>query len=381
MNTSRVIQYTIWSWLAISLFVLPHLWAEKDVSVVVQFNNNKASLSKAENAKIRDLFNKYELGPKGRVFVLGYTDASGNRDYNYKLSKKRAQAVRREIISAFGIDASVVMAQGRGSKNPVAKNSQAKGKAQNRRAEIYLVNATLRKPKREYGPNDPHYPNINILVQDAEALVRERQFDDAFRKLHEARAIGGDHYSDWHTVYGIAGYYGGAAVEKVNAHLATAVQLDGYNFKAREFLSRVQARLKFTAGEVTKDMGQTVEEAIGVTAVAQQYEYMRLFGVEPFAHEKLDDRPVDVWQCADQNKALVVYHFNHSQVCAWAFPHKKAKPKPLSKQGDPKPSEPTPKAASETNPSGQAIAAVGTDAQDRNIGENSRRIWESDLFK
>lgn len=381
MNKNSVIRFSLWSWLVLNLLLAPCSGADESASVAVHFNKNKTSLAEAEKDKIRDLFHKYELGAKGRVFVVGYTDATGSKDYNNKLSRKRAHAVRREIISAFGINPSVVMAMGRGSKTPVADNKQTKGKAQNRRAEIYLVNATLRKPEREYGPNDPYFPAINILVQDADALVRERLFNDALRKLHEARALGGDHYSDWHTVYGIAGYYSGAPVDQVNAHLETAVQLDRYNFKAREFLSRVEARRKFAAGEVTKEMGRTVEEAIGVTAVAQEHEYMRLFGVEPFAHDKLDDRAVDVWQCVDQNKALVTYHFDHAKVYAWAFAPKKAKLKPQSANPGPKPSQSLPTGVAEGESSGQSAAVMETHAPVGDISENPRRIWESELFK
>lgn len=305
------------------LFWFIFLWAsnliggESGPSVVVNFDSGKAFLDNTEKAKLRQLFQTYDVSGAGRVFVLGFTDSRGGSNSNYDLSRKRAQGVRREIVSAFGIDTTVVMSMGKGPENPVADNDRADGRAQNRRAEVYLANAVAKHTQRKIGPEDPHLPTITHLVQEADTLVRERQFDQALKKLRQAHAIGGDHYSDWHTVMGIAGFYAGAPQSK--SHLATAIQLDPYNFKAREFLSRLQARRKVADGKVTAGMGDRPETAIPITAVVQAHEYLQLFGVQPLSHRELADQPVQVWACVDDKGRPVIYHFNHAPVYRWAF--------------------------------------------------------------
>lgn len=286
-------------------------------SIVVHFDSGKANLSAGEKAKLRQLFQTYDVTGAGRVFVLGYTDSQGAQNRNYVLSRKRAQTVRREIISAFGVNATVVISMGKGPENPVADNGRDSGRAQNRRVEIYLANAVVRRPKRVYGPEDTHLSAITTLVNAADALVRERRIEQALKKLQQAHAIGGDHYSDWHTVMGIAGFYAGASQAK--SHLATAVQLDPYNFKAREYLSRLQARHQVTSGKINTQMGLSPQDAIPVTALVQAHEYLQLFGVQPIAHQELESQPIQVWQCQDDKGRAVSYHFNHAPVYAWAF--------------------------------------------------------------
>ena len=95
-------------WLAGMLFPLPIVAQETnklEASVVIHFGSGKTFLDSGDKAKLRQFFQKYETGPESRIFVVGYTDSVGNKGHNYKLSRKRAQTIRRQIISAFGLDA------------------------------------------------------------------------------------------------------------------------------------------------------------------------------------------------------------------------------------------------------------------------------------
>jgi outer membrane protein OmpA-like peptidoglycan-associated protein len=71
------------------------------------------------------------------VSIAGYTDAQGSTEQNKRLSQKRAQAVADQLI-ARGVDKSRVSVSGQGESNPVADNSTADGRANNRRVEIVL---------------------------------------------------------------------------------------------------------------------------------------------------------------------------------------------------------------------------------------------------
>lgn len=73
------------------------------------------------------------------VQVVGYTDNTGALAYNNQLSLKRAQAVATYLQNR-GVSASRLSVMGMGPSNPIASNSTAAGREQNRRVEITLIN-------------------------------------------------------------------------------------------------------------------------------------------------------------------------------------------------------------------------------------------------
>jgi outer membrane protein OmpA-like peptidoglycan-associated protein len=75
------------------------------------------------------------------IEVTGHTDSTGTAEYNQTLSEKRAQAVGA-YIQGQGILATRVLTQGFGQNMPVADNSTATGREQNRRVELRLVPLT-----------------------------------------------------------------------------------------------------------------------------------------------------------------------------------------------------------------------------------------------
>ena len=80
------------------------------------------------------------------VSVQGYTDNAGwknstaeqSQQKNLNLSQQRAQAVTN-YLQSLGVSSSQIRSTtGYGEANPVADNSTAAGKAQNRRVEVYM---------------------------------------------------------------------------------------------------------------------------------------------------------------------------------------------------------------------------------------------------
>ncbi|WP_436420634.1 OmpA family protein [Petrimonas sp.] len=53
-----------------------------------------------------------------------------------ELSQRRAQSVKNELVSKFGIDASRIETEGAGETTPVAPNDTPANKALNRRVEF-----------------------------------------------------------------------------------------------------------------------------------------------------------------------------------------------------------------------------------------------------
>jgi outer membrane protein OmpA-like peptidoglycan-associated protein len=69
------------------------------------------------------------------VSVDGYTDNTGSREANLRLSEARAQQVMAALADA-GIEASRMTAAGHADDSPVADNATEEGRAQNRRTEL-----------------------------------------------------------------------------------------------------------------------------------------------------------------------------------------------------------------------------------------------------
>ena len=100
------------------------------------FFDNDSSKLKPESFKDLDLAVEFlKAVPTATGIIEGHTDSNGSDSYNQRLSEQRANAARDYIISK-GIDASRVEARGFGESQPVADNSTAEGRAQNRRVVL-----------------------------------------------------------------------------------------------------------------------------------------------------------------------------------------------------------------------------------------------------
>lgn len=84
---------------------------------------------------VAKVLNKYD---NSTVMVLGYTDSTGSAEYNQTLSRQRANAVAA-YLQGQGVKSSRFEIMGLGSSNPIASNSTAEGRQQNRRVEIKII--------------------------------------------------------------------------------------------------------------------------------------------------------------------------------------------------------------------------------------------------
>ena len=71
-----------------------------------------------------------------KVQIVGHTDSDGDDAKNLDLSKRRAASVKSALSSEFKIDASRMETDGKGESQPVDKNDNPAGKANNRRVEF-----------------------------------------------------------------------------------------------------------------------------------------------------------------------------------------------------------------------------------------------------
>ncbi|GAB6123874.1 SUMF1/EgtB/PvdO family nonheme iron enzyme [Dysgonomonas termitidis] len=100
----------------------------------ILFATNSSTLNSASQSVLTSFATSLTKNPDTNVILYGYTDSTENN----KLSIKRAQAVANFLMSK-GVGYSRMITQGVGSEQPIADNSTAIGRTQNRRVEVYIL--------------------------------------------------------------------------------------------------------------------------------------------------------------------------------------------------------------------------------------------------
>lgn len=103
----------------------------------VLFDTGKYTIKPATQVSLAKVATILQLYPGLKVQVEGYTDSVGGDDYNQKLSENRANAVA-DFLTQNGVPAGNVTAHGYGKADPVADNSTAAGRQQNRRVNLVV---------------------------------------------------------------------------------------------------------------------------------------------------------------------------------------------------------------------------------------------------
>lgn len=113
----------------------------------VNFEFDSSQLTPAAKRTVRRLHEELQkIGPKS-IKIDGHTDSVGSFEYNLALSKRRANAVRNELIR-LGQDAAKIRTEGFSFKYPIQSNATPRGRAANRRIEVSVDGLSFRK--REY---------------------------------------------------------------------------------------------------------------------------------------------------------------------------------------------------------------------------------------
>ena len=104
----------------------------------ILFAVNKSDLNAASRQSLTEFAQIMKSDKQILLDIQGHTDSSGNDQINLPLSQKRAEAVMN-FLSQQGVPyGQFKNVAGYGSAYPIADNSTAAGKAQNRRVELYM---------------------------------------------------------------------------------------------------------------------------------------------------------------------------------------------------------------------------------------------------
>lgn len=104
----------------------------------ILFDTGKADLKPEAKKNLAEMAGIMQKYPENVLTVKGFTDNTGSQKINDELSQKRAEAVKKQLISG-GMPETVISTVGMGPKDPIADNTTADGRKQNRRVEIEVV--------------------------------------------------------------------------------------------------------------------------------------------------------------------------------------------------------------------------------------------------
>lgn len=113
------------------------LMAEGKISTNgIRFNSGSADILPQSMGIIRQISQVLNQDSAMSLNIVGHTDSDGSDESNMKLSKDRAEAVKKALVSVYGISENRLNSEGKGEAEPVADNGTSQGKAQNRRVEF-----------------------------------------------------------------------------------------------------------------------------------------------------------------------------------------------------------------------------------------------------
>lgn len=108
-------------------------------TVKLHFGSNQYKLDDKAKTELESMAMKIKDRNGFIVQVEGYTDSTGNKEYNNDLSQKRAQSVVRYMAEKYDIPLYRMFIIGLGESKPVEPNNSRKGREENRRVEVHLL--------------------------------------------------------------------------------------------------------------------------------------------------------------------------------------------------------------------------------------------------
>ena len=108
-------------------------------NVAVTFGFDKAVLTAEDKSQLDAFAGQLGTAKSYILEVTGGTDSTGNAEYNYALSQRRADAVVQYLAAKYQVPARRFYLIGIGQDKEVADNKTREGRAKNRRVEVRLL--------------------------------------------------------------------------------------------------------------------------------------------------------------------------------------------------------------------------------------------------
>lgn len=109
------------------------------IDLPIPFEYDSDGISPEAKLQMTALEEAVKALPLGIIAINGHCDSRGDPDYNLKLSRRRAEAVKRYLMKATGFPASRFRTNGFGFERPVVPDARSEADHQkNRRVEVAL---------------------------------------------------------------------------------------------------------------------------------------------------------------------------------------------------------------------------------------------------
>lgn len=113
----------------------------------ILFETGKSDLKPTAKSNLTEMAAIMKKYPENILTINGYTDSTGSEKVNNELSKRRAEAVKAQLVTA-GMPSGTISTVGMGPSAPVGDNSTAAGRQQNRRVEVVVTVDESKAPKQ-----------------------------------------------------------------------------------------------------------------------------------------------------------------------------------------------------------------------------------------
>ncbi len=110
---------------------------EQPVHFILYFRSGSTKLTAESLQLFPDILQAIEKRSSQSISVVGHTDTAGNRDYNLRLSTRRAEAVRL-LLNQKGVKLTYIRATSHGEENPLVKTADNVNEPRNRRVEVIV---------------------------------------------------------------------------------------------------------------------------------------------------------------------------------------------------------------------------------------------------
>ena len=132
------------------------------VETAVHFGFDKDNLTKKAKQALDELATEIPKTKSYIITVEGGADSVGSQDYNYSLSERRADSVIQYLASKYNVPAHKIYLIGLGKDKPIAPNSNASGRAKNRRVDIRLMTNSTEQQQAQ-----PASPSASLQAPEA----------------------------------------------------------------------------------------------------------------------------------------------------------------------------------------------------------------------
>lgn len=104
-----------------------------------EFPSGNTRIDNRCKAILDDVALQLRQNPAATAVITGHSDATGSEEINARMSQDRADNARQYLVETHGLDASRMQTASAGSSEPIADNSTAEGRLQNRRIVVVVT--------------------------------------------------------------------------------------------------------------------------------------------------------------------------------------------------------------------------------------------------